>query len=84
MTSYGGILDNCVCNSVMICLVACFEVSVAMVIKIKACCLVISCWNFGELCCLHFQGILKRGSSKEEMVALYRERAGWVMGVVCL
>jgi len=72
-----------VCISV-ICLVACFEISVALVIKIKVCCLVISYWKFVELCYLHFQGILKRGSGMEEMVVLYRERAGWVMGVVCL
>jgi len=54
MTSFEGILDNCVCISVMIFFIACFEVFVALVIKMKACCLVINYWNFGELCCLHF------------------------------
>jgi hypothetical protein len=44
----------------------------------------ISYWNFAELFCLHFQGILQRGSSMEEMVGLYNERAGWAMGVVSL
>jgi len=82
MTSFEGIVDNNVRISVMICLVAWFEVSVTLVMKIKTWWLVTGI--LGELCCLHFQGILKRGSSMEEVVVLYRESAGWVMGAVSM